>query len=41
MVEKLLALQKRDTPPRVHRIIERSTVPRDDDVSLKLIQDLH
>lgn len=38
---RLLALHKGAAPPRVHRMIERQTVPRANDVSLKLAPDVH
>lgn len=41
VTERLLALHKGTNPPHVHRMIERQTVPRDNDVSLKLIPDVH
>lgn len=41
VAERLLALHKGSAPLRVHRMIERQTVPRDNDVSLKLVPDVH
>ncbi|WP_025062947.1 MFS transporter [Sulfitobacter guttiformis] len=39
--QNLLALHKGAKPPQVRRMIERQTVPRDNDVSLRLIPEEH
>lgn len=39
--QNLLELHKGVAPPQVRRMIERQTVPRDNDVSLRLIPDEH
>ena len=39
--EKLRALHRGSTPPRVHRMIERQTVPIRDDTPLKAHTDIH
>jgi len=41
VTERLLALHKGEKPPRVRRMIERPTVPRHDDMPVKLPLDIH
>ena len=41
VTDRLNALHKGAEPPRVHRMIERQTVPRRDDMALKPPPDLH
>lgn len=41
VTEKLMSLHKGDHPVRVHRMIERQTVPRSDDTPIKPYPDIH
>jgi hypothetical protein len=41
VTQRLLALHKGDSPPRVRRMIERQTVSRRDDMPLKAPPEVH